>query len=101
MEALRKEAAEIQAYLEITISDDPSEMLERLATLNVYMARSGKMLADAKTLLRRKKSDEITGLVLKIAKEGCLSSKAQNALVDRSEERRVGKECRSRWSPYH
>ena len=23
------------------------------------------------------------------------------ALVMRSEERRVGKECRSRWSPYH
>ena len=23
------------------------------------------------------------------------------ALNDRSEERRVGKECRSRWSPYH
>ena len=23
------------------------------------------------------------------------------ACVDRSEERRVGKECRSRWSPYH
>ena len=24
-----------------------------------------------------------------------------NALKGRSEERRVGKECRSRWSPYH
>src|SRR3712207_7624177 len=24
-----------------------------------------------------------------------------SALLDRSEERRVGKECRSRWSPYH
>ena len=24
-----------------------------------------------------------------------------NAQVLRSEERRVGKECRSRWSPYH
>src|SRR2546430_17671519 len=24
-----------------------------------------------------------------------------NALPQRSEERRVGKECRSRWSPYH
>ena len=24
-----------------------------------------------------------------------------NALAPRSEERRVGKECRSRWSPYH
>ena len=26
---------------------------------------------------------------------------ALNALLYRSEERRVGKECRSRWSPYH
>src|SRR3989475_7542784 len=25
----------------------------------------------------------------------------QPATTDRSEERRVGKECRSRWSPYH
>ena len=25
----------------------------------------------------------------------------RRALQDRSEERRVGKECRSRWSPYH
>ena len=24
-----------------------------------------------------------------------------NAMMHRSEERRVGKECRSRWSPYH
>ena len=24
-----------------------------------------------------------------------------NAIEARSEERRVGKECRSRWSPYH
>ena len=26
---------------------------------------------------------------------------AAGAMVARSEERRVGKECRSRWSPYH
>ena len=26
---------------------------------------------------------------------------ARNAVTSRSEERRVGKECRSRWSPYH
>ena len=25
----------------------------------------------------------------------------QAIIYDRSEERRVGKECRSRWSPYH
>ena len=26
---------------------------------------------------------------------------AEKIYLDRSEERRVGKECRSRWSPYH
>ena len=25
----------------------------------------------------------------------------ENNIIKRSEERRVGKECRSRWSPYH
>src|SRR3712207_8443102 len=41
-------------------------------------------------------------------KTGSVKSKARDILVDfskitmiRSEERRVGKECRSRWSPYH
>ena len=29
------------------------------------------------------------------------SAHLQQMLLDRSEERRVGKECRSRWSPYH
>ena len=28
-------------------------------------------------------------------------SSAQEEMAERSEERRVGKECRSRWSPYH
>src|SRR5439155_9131707 len=32
---------------------------------------------------------------------GGLQGEGQLSLKDRSEERRVGKECRSRWSPYH
>src|SRR5258708_33621085 len=28
-------------------------------------------------------------------------ARATNPILTRSEERRVGKECRSRWSPYH
>ena len=40
-----------------------------------------------------------------IALESLRSNKVRAALtilgVARSEERRVGKECRSRWSPYH
>ena len=33
--------------------------------------------------------------------EGGIEINAEDLRIDRSEERRVGKECRSRWSPYH
>ena len=33
--------------------------------------------------------------------EGGISRRGRERTSDRSEERRVGKECRSRWSPYH
>src|SRR5256885_15711789 len=48
-----------------------------------------------------------TGLVRtlvghQLKKKGCVESKTPPATKStRSEERRVGKECRSRWSPYH
>ena len=32
---------------------------------------------------------------------GCGPAPMISLLAERSEERRVGKECRSRWSPYH
>ncbi|MEG2061803.1 MAG: hypothetical protein RRY33_08110 [Alistipes sp.] len=50
MDKLIKEAQTIQDFLEITSSDDPAELSLRLSEINVYMARSGKMLADAKLL---------------------------------------------------
>ena len=42
-----------------------------------------------------------TSLTAAITK--CLSTQkwADYTAAERSEERRVGKECRSRWSPYH
>ena len=47
------------------------------------------------------------GLILKliekmeIQKEHFLDNAKKHLAARRSEERRVGKECRSRWSPYH
>src|ERR1035438_796218 len=38
---------------------------------------------------------------LAAADRAALISRGANPGTDRSEERRVGKECRSRWSPYH
>ena len=50
------------------------------------------------------KGDEIVGFITKgqgisVHKKGC--SNVPDNSERRSEERRVGKECRSRWSPYH
>ena len=41
-------------------------------------------------------SEEMAHLAYKEA-----SQTLSDAVITRSEERRVGKECRSRWSPYH
>ncbi|NQY30328.1 MAG: hypothetical protein HRT69_12750 [Flavobacteriaceae bacterium] len=79
---MKNEANEIQGYLEIECSNNPQEITDRISKLSVYMARSGEMLADAKRLLRKKKSSEISNTIMKIAKEQFLSAKAQNTLVD-------------------
>ena len=53
-------------------------------------------------------SGEYSDIYIMIADSQALTDNAdnpekvrQNILNARSEERRVGKECRSRWSPYH
>lgn len=82
MKEPKEEAREIQDYLEITCSNNPEEMMERMTTLMVYMARSGEMLANAKRMLRKKKTSEISNTIISIAKEGHLSAKVQNALLE-------------------
>lgn len=81
-EQIEKEAQEIQSYLEIECSDNPEEILERLKRINVYQARSGYMLAEAKKKYRQKRASEISEMIIAIAKENYLSAKAQNALVE-------------------
>ena len=57
----------------------------------IYSIRKGEYFADA---LKRAGKDFIP--------TNCIINKLLPGLgATRSEERRVGKECRSRWSPYH
>lgn len=79
---MKDEAKEIQEYLQITCSNNPEEMIERMTNLMVYMARSGEMLAEAKTLLRKKKTSEINNTIIAIAKQSHLSGRVQNALLE-------------------
>lgn len=79
---MKEEAQKIQDYLDITASSDPAELVDRIATLMTYMSRSGEMFAQAKKILRAKKTTEISKTIINIAKEQCLSASVQNALLD-------------------
>lgn len=79
---MKEESQKIQDFLDVTISSNPVELVERIATLMTYMSRSGEMLAKAKKVLRAKKTTEINKTIIKIAKEQCLSATVQNALLD-------------------
>ena len=45
LEEINKECERMQEFLEITASDDPDELVQRLTEINVYLARSSKLLA--------------------------------------------------------
>ena len=47
--------------------------------------------------------EQLTNIGLEVESVGSLSADNETFKIAkiRSEERRVGKECRSRWSPYH
>ena len=77
--------------IEVNIKDN--ESLERaLRRFKKKWERSG-VLKDVK----RKAFYEKPSVTKRIAKKQTI----RRAVRLRSEERRVGKECRSRWSPYH
>ena len=56
------EIKEMQEYLEIEASEDPNEICERLRVINVYMARSSRLLAEARAH-RRKAEKDVFGAV--------------------------------------
>ena len=82
MDEMKREAQDMQDYLEITYSTNPEELQKRIIDLSGYMARSGEMLADAKRLLRSKKSAEIRQAIIEINKQAPLSASVQNALLE-------------------
>lgn len=52
----------MQEYLEIEVSEDPNEICERMRTINVYMARSSRLLAEAKAHRRKAEKETMASL---------------------------------------
>ena len=72
-------------------TENAVEQAVSLATLNVRLGQIEETLKKIDKALNGNGHD---GVITRVAR-------LEERLNGRSEERRVGKECRSRWSPYH
>ncbi|TCO87488.1 hypothetical protein EV202_13133 [Bacteroides heparinolyticus] len=76
------ELKEIDGFLNITMSENPEEAVVRGNDLAAYVARTGKMLADAKYHLNEAKNNEVMETLREAAKNAKATAKAVNALID-------------------
>ena len=75
-------------------------MIPAAPDLGMPAANDPRILADIERSIGRDLADVRTALARPL--RGDINDwYAQGGTAARSEERRVGKECRSRWSPYH
>lgn len=78
-ENIQKELEEIQNFLEITLSEDINEAVLRGNDLAVYMARSGKLLADAKIHKDEKLNSEVISRIKDLVS---LHASSANKFID-------------------
>src|SRR6266540_7040524 len=77
------------------------EFYERMATATRALKACGAGLRAAFALQDRRLNAGLRAVFAKINEaEAAKRERPLRAIQQRSEERRVGKECRSRWSPY-
>jgi hypothetical protein len=82
IEKIDLELTAIDAFLNITCSEQIEEVVERGNTLAVHIARSGKLLADAKYHLNQRMKTEVFDALRETAKQAKATSKAVNAIID-------------------
>lgn len=76
------ELTSIDSFLNITMSEQAQEAVIRGNDLAVYIARTGKLLADAKYHLNARLKDEVFDTLRDTAKRAGATSKAVNAIID-------------------
>ena len=97
---------ELGGIVDIQVAQVSARLTDRRITLDVtdsareWLANTGYDPAYGARPLRRLVQTEVGDQLARMLLAGEVHD-GDTVLVDRSEERRVGKECRSRWSPYH
>lgn len=81
-EDIASELTSIDSFLTITCSEQVEEVVERGNDLAVYIARSGKLLADAKHHLNTKMKADVMDVLRSTSKQAGHTSKAINKIVD-------------------
>lgn len=80
-EEIIQELTQIDKFLNITCSEQIEEVVNRGNDLAVYIARSGKLLADAKYHLNEKLKDEIFETIKEAGKQAKATSTAVNGII--------------------
>lgn len=77
-----QELTAMDSFLNITCSEQIEEVVLRGSDLGTYMARSGKLLADAKHHLNTKMVSDVFDTLREIAKQAGATGKATNKIID-------------------
>ncbi len=75
------ELQSIDGFLNITCSEQIEEVVQRGNDLAVHIARSGKLLADAKYHLNEKMKDEVFETIRETGKQAKATSTAVNQII--------------------
>jgi hypothetical protein len=79
---IRQELEGIDAFLNVTCSEQIEEVVDRGNALAVYIARSGKLLADAKYHLNERMKEEVFEALKTTTKQAGATAKVINAIID-------------------
>ena len=82
IDKIAEELESIDSFLNITMSEDVQEAVMRGNDLAVYIARTGKLLVDAKHHLNEKKKFEGFDTLRETASRAGATAKAVNAIID-------------------
>lgn len=81
-EQMLQELTDIDSYLNMTMSENPEEAVQRGNELAVYIARTGKLLADAKYWLNQAMNSETMKTIAETSKNAKATATAVNALIN-------------------